>query len=37
MTKNLNLENMVLEYPNGTPEHVFRQHFEMSKNDIWIT
>ena len=37
MTQNLNLENMVLEYPNGTPEHVFRQNFEMSKNDILIT
>ena len=37
MTKNLNLEHMVLEYPNGTPEHVFKQIFEMSKNDILIT
>ena len=37
MTKNLNLENMVLEYPNGTPKHVFKQIFEMSKNDISIT
>ena len=37
MTKNLNMENMVLEYPNGTPQHVFKQIFKMSKNDISIT
>ena len=37
MTKSLNLEIMVLEYPNGTPEHDFKQIFEMSKNDISIT
>ena len=37
MTKKLNLENMVLEYPNGTPEHVFKQIFEMSQNYIPIT
>ena len=37
MTQNLNLENMVLEYPNGTPEHPFKQIFEMSKNDTLIT
>ena len=37
MTQNFNLENMVLEYHTDTPEHVFKQIFEMSKNDILIT